>query len=79
MQTESAFIIDLLEVFRGNFTFITKVLVQDYQTRSKQTKEQAETDDNGISDGFIQRGLSSKEGVLPAELEKGWGDIVLDE
>ena len=79
MQVECAEVVDLLEVFGGNCTFVTKMLVQVNQTGSKQTEEQAKTNNNGIADGFIERRLSSKEGFLATELEKGGGDIVLFE
>lgn len=79
MQVEGTPVMDLLEVFGGDFTPGSEALVQVEQARRKQTEEQSETNDDCIADGFIERWLPSKEGFLAAVLEKGWVDVVLYE
>jgi hypothetical protein len=54
---------DLLEMFTGDFRS-AEVFVQVNQDGSEHTEKSTETEDNAISDGFIQRWAATKESIL---------------
>ena len=61
----------LLEMFTRNLSTAAKILVDVHQQSSQQTKEDAETQHNGVSNANAQRGLTPKEGLLSGVPQQG--------
>jgi hypothetical protein len=68
---------NLLEMFAGLFTPISKVLVNEDDARRENTEESSKSEHNEVSNTDRERRLASKHGFLPpVPVEGGQLDLI---
>ena len=67
---------DLLEMFRGDFSLGTKVLVEEDEDGGQNGEERTKTEDDEVAHTFGKGSISSEVGVNTPVLEEGRGLVV---
>lgn len=62
---------NVLEVFTGDISVASKVLVEEDEDGRQNTEKSAETEDDEVTNTLREGRLSSKEGVLTSVSRKG--------
>ena len=70
---------NLLEMFGGNLSLGSEILVQEHQTSGDNTEESTETEDDQVTDTLGKRRYSSEEGGLSIVSEEGGAIVILYE
>jgi len=74
LQTTS---INLLEMFTGDFSFGSEILVDVNNHRSDEAEQETESEDNGVSNpGWKGRLSLGEEGFLSFVLQEGWELVI---
>ena len=71
-SSTDTFLQNLLEMFGGDFTFGTKILIQKDEDGSDDTEECTETQNDKVSYTFREWWITTKEGILSIVTEEGW-------
>jgi hypothetical protein len=67
---------NLLEMFTGDLSLGSEILVQENEDGGDDTEKSAKTKHDEVSNSLREWGLISKEGVLSLVYEEGWKVVI---